>query len=347
MQLSVVLPGPVSDRLPEAAQESERAGIRRLWTTESPGRDAVLRASVLLGATRTLTAGTGISFAFARTPLVMAGLAADTYELSCGRFSLGLGAGTRGQRRWYGVEFDHPAARMADYVRAVRAILASDGRARYQGPFYDIDVPRVQLPGTPESRAGLKIYGGGLHARMLGAVADSCDGIVLHPLAGGPQYLDDVVLPAIAAAENRPADFRLTLWCPLSVDSDADTARQRAAEQLAFYFSTPSYRDVAAGAGYGEAADTLVAAFKDTGASFTELAALVPDEMLDHFVVHGTPDRVADVLAARRTAWAARGVDEVALQISAQSVSSASLLDSIRQLADTVLPGFTSVRGAV
>ncbi|WNI19012.1 LLM class flavin-dependent oxidoreductase [Actinacidiphila sp. ITFR-21] len=340
MQLSVVLPGPVSDRLPEAAQESEKAGLYRLWTTESPGRDAVLRASVLLGATRTLAAGTGISFAFARQPLAAAGLAADAYELSGGRFSLGLGAGTRGQRRWYGVDFDHPAARMADYVRALRAIWAGDGRARYQGPFYDIDVPRVQLAGTPASRAGLKVYGGGLHPRMLRAVADSCDGVVLHPLAGGPRYLDDVVLPAIAAAPDRAPGFRLVVWCPLSVDFDAELARRRAAEQLAFYFATPSYRDVAGSAGYGAVADELVDRFNNGGAGFAELAPLIPDGMLDHFVVHGTPAQVADRLAARRTAWAERGVDEVALQIPAQSVTSDSLLDSIGQLAATVLPRF-------
>ncbi len=340
MQLSVVLPGTVSDRLPQAAQESERAGIQRLWTTESPGRDAVLRASVLLGATRTLTAGTGISFAFARTPLVMAGLAADTFELSGRRFSLGLGAGTRGQRRWYGAEFDHPAARMADYVRAMRAILASDGRVRYQGPFYDIEVPRVQLGGTPETRAGLKIFGGGLHARMLAAVAGSCDGIVLHPLAGGPQYLDDVVMPAIHSAPHRPTDFRLVVWCPLSVDASTTIARQRAAEQLAFYFTTPSYRDVAAGAGFGGVADELVARFNKGGASFADLAPLISNDMLDHFVVHGTPDQVADRLSARQAEWRKRGVDEVALQISAQSISSEGLLDSIRQLSSAAIPRF-------
>jgi alkanesulfonate monooxygenase SsuD/methylene tetrahydromethanopterin reductase-like flavin-dependent oxidoreductase (luciferase family) len=344
MKWSVVIPGTVSDRLPEAASQAEQAGIYRLWTTESTGRDAILRSLHLLQATKTLQGGTGIAFAFTRPPLAAAGSAADAYALSGGRFSLGLGAGTRGQRRWYQADFDHPASRLADYVRAIKAVLRSDGMVRYQGRFYDLSVPRVHLAAPPETLSQLKIYGGGLHEQMLRAIARSCDGVVLHPLAGGASYLDEVVLPALGSVT--PDDGvppSLIVWCPLSIAEDEATARRRAAEQLAFYFSTPSYHDVAERSGFGAVAARLIEQFNrgTTGPAFADLAGLIPDEMLRFFVAYGTPAQVASQLAGRAAAWQQRGVQEVALQISAQSVTPADLLAHLDHVA-SILAAITS-----
>jgi alkanesulfonate monooxygenase SsuD/methylene tetrahydromethanopterin reductase-like flavin-dependent oxidoreductase (luciferase family) len=339
MRWSVVVPGTVSDRLAEAASQAEQAGLYRLWTTESPGRDAVLRSLHLLQATKTLQSGTGIAFAFTRPPLAVAGAAADAYALTGGRFSLGLGAGTRGQRRWYGQDFEHPAARLADYVRAVKAVLRSEGNVRYEGRFYDLSVPRVQLAAPPEQLSQLKIYGGGLHELMLRAVARSCDGIVLHPLAGGTSYLDEVVLPILAdTAPDDGVAASLIVWCPLSIADDEALARRRAAEQLAFYFSTPSYLDVATRSGFGAVASELVERYNHgtPRPTFADLAELIPDEMLAFFVVHGTARQVASQLAARAAGWQQRGVQEVALQISAQSVTSADLMAHLSELTSIV-----------
>jgi alkanesulfonate monooxygenase SsuD/methylene tetrahydromethanopterin reductase-like flavin-dependent oxidoreductase (luciferase family) len=329
MKWSVVVPGSVSDRLDDVARQAEQDGFHRLWTTESPGRDAVLRSLHLLEATTTLQSGTGIAFAFTRPPLAAAGSAADAYAMSGGRFSLGLGAGTRGQRRWFQQEFEHPASRLTDYVRAVKAVLRSAGSVRYSGEFYQVAAPRVELGTSAADLTQLKIYGGGLHRQMLRAIARSCDGVVLHPLAASTSYLDDVVLPAMASVSpdegGRP---RLVIWCPLSLAEDPAVARQRAAEQLAFYFSTPSYRDVAAAAGFGQIADELIERFNHGPGrlTFTELSGLIPDKMLSYFVVYGTRDQVAGQLAERAIGWRQRGVSEVSLQISSHSVTSSDLI---------------------
>jgi probable F420-dependent oxidoreductase len=335
MKWSVVVPGSVSDRLDDVARQAEQEGFYRLWSTESPGRDAILRSLHLLQATKTLQSGTGIAFAFTRPPLAVAGSAADAYALSGGRFSLGLGAGTRGQRRWFQQDFEHPAARLTDYVRAVRAVLRSTGSVQYSGEFYQVSAPRVELGASPEALGRLKIYGGGLHRLMLRAIARSCDGIVLHPLAASAPYLDEVVLPAIASVSPdegvRPS---LVVWCPLSIADDLAVARQRAAEQLAFYFSTPSYRDVAAQAGFGHVADGLIERFNHSSVrpTFAELSGLVTEDMLGYFVVYGTRDQVAGQLAERASGWRQRGVSEVSLQVSSHSVTSSELIHQLHWL---------------
>jgi alkanesulfonate monooxygenase SsuD/methylene tetrahydromethanopterin reductase-like flavin-dependent oxidoreductase (luciferase family) len=321
--------------LTEFAVSLEKAGFHRVWTTESPGRDAIIRAAHILGATSTLRSGTGISFAFARSPLAVAGASADVYSLSGGRFSLGLGGGTRGQRRWYSQEFDHPADRFADYVRVVRAVLCSKGAVRYSGKYYDISVPRVEMLEQQVPLTSLKIYGGGLHRRMLTAVAGSCDGLVLHPLAGSSQYLDTTVLPII---QKTPNDLEVTpeliIWCPVSVSKDSGEARRKAAEQLAFYFSTPSYLDVATELGFGEIASELVRRFNDrvSPTSFSKLAESISDEMLSFFVVWGNEAEVRNTLESRFREWESRGVAEVSLQLPSQGSDSDGTRESIEIL---------------
>jgi len=73
--------------------------------------------------------------------------AAAAHELAGntgGRFRLGLGTQVRAHIvRRYGIDYDRPAARMRDYVRAVKACLrAFEGQEHldYDGEFYRLDL---------------------------------------------------------------------------------------------------------------------------------------------------------------------------------------------------------------
>ncbi|MGH9281602.1 MAG: LLM class flavin-dependent oxidoreductase, partial [Acidimicrobiales bacterium] len=121
LRRSLVFATDALEPLVELARAAEEAGFARVWTTEYPGRDAVARALAIALGTQRIGVGTGIAYAFTRAPLAMAGLAADVQRLAGGRFALGLGAGTRGVRRWYGAGFDPPAPRLAAYVEQLEA----------------------------------------------------------------------------------------------------------------------------------------------------------------------------------------------------------------------------------
>jgi hypothetical protein len=81
---------------------------------------------------------------------------------------------------------------------------------------------------------------------ILQTSAEHCHGVALHPLAGFAPYLEDTIVPALAAgsapAQWRPGKLWTSLWYIVSVHEDPDVARERAARLLAFYFSTPSYQ---------------------------------------------------------------------------------------------------------
>lgn len=283
---SLVFANDLLEPLIELARAAEAAEFHRVWTTEYVGRDAVVRALAIGLATERIGVGTGIAYAFTRPSLAMAALASDVQRLLGGRFTLGLGTGTRGVRRWYGAGFDPPATRFAEYVGELR------------GAWDKIGQPASQ------------IYGAGLNEAMIRAVARSSDGLVLHPVAIARVHLYERVLPAI------PDGFNVAVWCISSIAADDEVARRDARRQLAFYFSTPSYKPVLQGTPWTGVADAVQAAFAEArpDVDWRALERLIPDEMVDELTLSGTPAKVAARAAELEERLGAAGVNEIVFQ---------------------------------
>ena len=67
--------------------------------------------------------GTSIAVAFARSPMTVANSAWDLQELTGGRFILGLGSQVQAHiERRFSMPWSQPAARMREFVLALRAI---------------------------------------------------------------------------------------------------------------------------------------------------------------------------------------------------------------------------------
>lgn len=328
--------------LTEVARAAESAGFARVWTTEYPGRDAIARAQHLAAGTSTIDVATGIAYAFTRAPLGTAAVAADAYALSGGRFSLGLGAGTRGMRtHFYGVEdFDHPAPRLAEYVTLLRAAWAAEEGLEFEGRFYRARIPHFRNPHDPADLMGLQVVGSGLNPTMLRHAAASCDRIALHPMATAEHYLRDVVAPVITAGAGQAARPTpdLACWAVVSIDDDEKRARRRARQGLAFYFATPSYATVSEGAPWRDAVLAIRERFRADGADWDALAALVPDEMVDELTAAGPPEVVSARLGAMEARFAAHGATEIVLQTVAAGMSEIEVLDNCRRIVRDCAP---------
>lgn len=322
MKRSLVFSTDAFHPLIDVAQRAEAAGFHRLWTTESTYRDALVRAVTLGLHTRRIKVATGIAYAFTRAPLAMAAAVADAHIATGGRFAVGLGAGTRGMRtRRYGIQdFDHPGPRLADYVDLMRATWAAPRRLAYDGRFYRAD---VSLPYGGTELADLppiEVFGSGVNRRMLADSAARCDGVALHPLVSYLPYLDDVAVPALARTDG--SSPWLAAWRITAVDRDEERARLRARGNLAFYFTTPSYAPVVAGSRWETAVTEIREAFRAApGTGMEELAARVPDGMVDDFCIAATPDGLEGRVRAVEKELSARGVDELVFQISGTGLS--------------------------
>ena len=120
-------------------QMCERIGYDCVWTYEAAHNPFMPLAQVA-AATKNINIGTNIAVAFARSPYAMAQAAWDLADVSNGRFHLGVGSQVRAHvERRFSAEFDHPAARLTDYIKCVKAIWDSfqnDTKPDYQGEFY-------------------------------------------------------------------------------------------------------------------------------------------------------------------------------------------------------------------
>ncbi|GHF34952.1 alkanesulfonate monooxygenase SsuD/methylene tetrahydromethanopterin reductase-like flavin-dependent oxidoreductase (luciferase family) [Amycolatopsis bartoniae] len=336
MQRSLVLSTNAFRPLIEVARQAEAAGFHRLWTTESTPRDALVRAVTLGLHTERIKVATGISYAFTRAPLAMAAAAADAHIATGGRFSLGLGAGTKGMRtRRYGIhDFDHPGPRLADYVRLLRAAWSAESGLSYNGPFYQASVPTPLVSGELQELPPLEVFGSGVNRRMLQDSAASCDGVALHPLVSYLPYLDRVARPALGEKT------QIAAWRVTSVHEDAGEARELARRNLAFYFTTPSYAPVVEGGRWAKTVTTIRDTFRaEPTLSWQELAAHVPDEMVEDFCLTGTPADIDQRARELENDLAERGVHELVFQIAGIGLAADEFVDACRRLLDALAPG--------
>jgi len=115
------------DRLPasqacEVAAELEDLGYGAIWVPEAVGRDPLVHAALLLGATDRMVLGTGIASIHGREPLTMASGARALAEAFPDRFILGLGVSHAPMvEGLFKRPYEAPLATMRTYLDAMDA----------------------------------------------------------------------------------------------------------------------------------------------------------------------------------------------------------------------------------
>ena len=301
MRLSLAPWGDTLEEWTGVAADAERAGMAAVWSNELH-RTAFLPLAAAAPATRSITLGTAIALAFARSPLVTALEALDLDELCGGRLVLGLGSGVRRLiEDWHGQPFEHPAARLAETIAVIRAVIAGADRGEpieVTGDLVRAAIRGWRRPVEPVRRRVpiLAAAVGPVMTRTAGAVAD---GWIAHEL-GSPRYLTDRVLPQLEQgwhdAGRQRADFTIVASACCVVDADGTRARRLAAHQVAFYASVKTYQEFFAFHGFEAEAVRCQERFRagDTAA----MVASVSDDMVRALTIAGTPDEVRAQLRA-------------------------------------------------
>src|SRR6266513_379771 len=159
-RISIAAIGVTAAELADEASTAEAAGVDCLWAPEL-FRSLVTQATWLAALTERIGVGTGIAWAFTRSPFILAVSALDIDEMSGGRFRLGLGAGVkRLNETWHGVDYGRPAPHLRETIEAVRMIMhkANAGEPiRYQGDYHDVDIKGWVRPHAA-ARESVPIY---------------------------------------------------------------------------------------------------------------------------------------------------------------------------------------------
>ena len=297
------------------AAKLEDAGFSGMLFTETSQVPWMMIAAAAQAAP-SLEFSTGIAVAFPRSPMVSAQVAWELAGNTGGRFRLGLGSQVKAHiTRRYAAEFDRPAARMRDYVLAVKACLAAfrgESRLDHDGPFYTLNLLRPEWIPPAHDHGDVKVdiaAVGPLMSRVAGEVAD---GVHVHPMHSLP-YIENRLRPALAegAAKAGRNPGTIELIVPVFAipgDSPEEQAPlvARARSQIAFYGSTPNYAFQFDDLGFPGTTDRIRAMLRsgDPGGA----AALIDDDILAQFAVVARWDDLADALIDRYRGTAARVV---------------------------------------
>jgi probable F420-dependent oxidoreductase len=272
------------------ARDLEALGYHGLWVTETQV-DPFLPLAVAATTTRALRLGTGITVALARSPMVTAMDAWAIQKASRGRLDLGLGTQVRAHiERRFSMPYDHPAARIREYVAALHHIWGAfqgEHRLSFKGDIYSFTLMSPFFDPGPIEHPRIPILLAAVNPLMFRVSGEVADGVEAHPFST-PSYLRDVAMPAVArglARAGRPrAEF--TIACPVFTLVDASPTfaadETYVRQQIGFYASTPTYRAVLTHHGWDAVGEELSALARE--GRFDELPRLVTEPMLDAFV---------------------------------------------------------------
>ncbi len=262
----------------ELAIEAERRGFAGLASPGIHGNLALCGS--LAHVTSTIEFWTSIQPIYHGHPVEVAITAGHLYEVSGGRFRLGLGVSHEPSMNRLGISTGKPLHDMREYVSAIRAATR----------------PAGTLP---------PIYLATLRDKMLDLALAEADGAIWANASR--RYMPTQVARVAAAGRE---DFFLANMVPTVIDADLDAARAIHRRTLAGYLTLPNYRNYWKQAGY---ADEMAAVEAALAAGDRErVAALMTDAWIDDCTISGSASAVRDRLGE----WMAMGVVPIAVMSS-------------------------------
>lgn len=285
MDLGIAFLGQPADAF-EIARHAEEAGADLFFCGEADdvGYGCAVAAAL---ATTHIRVGTNVTLALARSPMLAAMEAHGLAQVAPDRSIYGVSSQIRQViERRFGEPWYPPVGRMEEYVavmrRAGRAI-RGDNVEPFEGEYYHISqftfhaVPEPDLPDVP-------ILLGAVGPQMLALAARAYDGVLGHGVAT-PRYLREIARPAVGS-------LPLYTSALASVAEDQERARDLARWVVAFYATTPNFQFVFDLEERPEMPQKLRHLFRENKRQ--EMRTLIDDDLLDKFILTGTPEEVAE-----------------------------------------------------
>lgn len=325
----------------EYVQAADRLGVDCVWSAEAWAQDACTSLAFMAAKTERIHIGTAIMQISARTPSMTAMTALSLWDLSGGRFRLGLGvSGPQVVEGLQGVSFAKPLTRLRETVDICRMAFRAE-KIQYDGEIFQLPRPggegkaiRLEFPPCP-----IPIYLATLGPKSLeytGQAADGWLGTSFSPDHPGA-HLDFIGAGAKKAGRSM-ADIDVTATVSVAIGENVeemiDSRRMGVAFQMGAMGSkqTNFYNEAFQRAGYQDDALAIQALWKQ--GKRDEAAARVPDAMITQFQAIGTPDMVRE----RFLKYQSVGVNSLSLRTDDKTPNPEriALLEQIMDIANGV-----------
>jgi probable F420-dependent oxidoreductase len=288
------------------AAKFEAEGYDGIKTSELQ-HDPFLPLAVAATHTKKTELATGITIAFARSPMVVANMSHDIQTASDGRFVLGLGSQVKGHNeRRFSVPWTAPAPRLREYVEALRAIWSCweyGDKLNYEGEHYRFTLMTPVFTPPKTGRGLIPVTIAAVGPAMLRLAGRVCDGVRLHSFCTR-KYMDEAIMPAVekglAEGGVKRENFDVVGGGYVITAPDEATVQKGfewVRERLAFYGSTRTYFPV------WEAHDLVDLGLKlhdmSVKGQWKEMAKELSDDVVRLFAAVGTHDIILKEIETR------------------------------------------------
>ncbi|HIG71324.1 MAG TPA: LLM class F420-dependent oxidoreductase [Myxococcales bacterium] len=293
-------------KVPDAVRKLESEGYDGLITAEMNG-DPFFPLLLAAEHSERIELMTSIAVAFARNPMIVAGLSNDLQAFSKGRFILGLGSQIKPHiEKRFSQTWSSPAARMREFILAMRAIWNcwyEGEKLDFRGEFYSHTLMTPMFTPVNNPHGAPRVVLAAVGPKMTEVAGEVADGMIVHAFTTA-RYMQEVTLPAIERGLEKSGRKRsdLEICFPTFVVTGRDEAewqqmRTAVTRQIAFYGSTPAYRGVLESHGWGDLQAELNILSKR--GEWVVMGEQISDEILEDFAIVAEPAKVAGALKAR------------------------------------------------
>ena len=248
-------------QIPDHVKKLEAQGYAGVGTAEM-NHDPFMPLLLAAEHTEKMEIHTGIAVAFARSPMILANLGHDLNAYSKGRFTMGLGSQIRPHiTKRFSMQWGAPAAQMKELILAMRAIWTnwySGEPLRFEGKYYNHTLMTPAFTPENQEHGAPKVTLAAVGPVMTEVAGEVADGLIIHPFSN-EKYIREVTLPAVERGLEKSGrsreDFEIS-YSPFIISGKDEVTFEKekaaAKNRIAFYGSTPAYKNVLGVHGWGE-----------------------------------------------------------------------------------------------
>lgn len=303
MRLSTNLVVDSLQDVADPARRIEEMGFETLYISERK-HNPFLQLAVAAVSTSRIRLGPEVALAFPRNPMVLAYTAWDLQRASSGRFILGLGTQVKAHNeRRFGLRWERPAAKLREYVLAIRAIwdhFQNGTKLDFEGEFFRFSLMTPMFNPGPLEVPPPPIFVGAVNpvnCRMAGEIADGfhCHGF--HTARTLKANVIDRIQAGLDAAGRRRSDFIITAPVMAVMGGnrrELDVMRERVRGMIAFYGATSHYRNMFEAHNWDGTFERLLE--KSRTGRWDSMPSEISDEMMSEFAVEGLYEEIPQLL---------------------------------------------------
>jgi probable F420-dependent oxidoreductase len=291
----VVAPTLPARQIAELARQQEAAGLQGTFAAQVYGPPFIPLAAAAVATERLLLAS-GIAIAFTRSPFETAMAAIDLDRLSGGRFILGLGSSVGSWvEGFFGMPYGKPAEHLREVVDLVRLVIARSHTGtltRYDGKYHRHDFHELQ-PTAPPLRTDIPIWLAAMRASLVTLAGEIADGIMGHPMWSIPwatTRMPEALKQGLDRGGRARTAMHVNCWFWVTPNADIRQSVEDGRACVAFYAGIAQYEEYFAAHGFRAECKRLQEGVQN--GDYRGVAHLVPDAMVETFVLTGRPDEV-------------------------------------------------------